>query len=306
MNQLQRDTVMRILPDFKTIGYKGKEDANLYTDQLKPGAYLEKKFKGYTLPTFDDLLRGLTSLPQGPDAGPLTQCLTWYLHVCNTFTPKLELNILHAQALIRALRQPTIPLGMANLNRLALEQWREKGAFPGNEIATLTESTAEGKDHPQQLLQLKASFDIGSDPIQLKLQINLPIRHILTFPFLALRGVMAEAFKMGIQKAESQEALRGSKIAPRKRVRDAVLDMPLDTTEGTEPDNATESVRTPKRRRVFKYDTGASLLRTPKRPTMSPISPDALTRRSDSSQPTVPIEEQEPDFQKPAMTRTKA
>jgi hypothetical protein len=299
MNQLQRDTVSRILPGFKTTGYEGKEDANLYTDQLKPGAYLEKKFKGYTLPTFDDLLRGLTSLPQGPDAGPLTRCLAWYLRVCNAFTPKLELNVLHAQALIRALRQPTIPVGMANLNRLALEQWREGGTFPGNETAALLESTAESEGHPQQRAQPKASFNIRSDPIQLKLQIGLPIRHILTFPFLALHVVVAEAFKMGIHKAESRKALRSSKIAPRKRARDTISvcdDTPRDTTEGTEPDDATESVRTPKRRRVFKDGTGASPLRTPKRPTMSPISPDALARRFDSSQPTVPVVEKELDL----------
>jgi hypothetical protein len=266
MNQLQRDTVMRFLPDFKTIGYEGKGDANVYTDQLKPGAYLEKKFKGYTLPTFDDLVRGLSSLPKGPDAGPLTQCLNWYLSVCNTFTPKLELNVLHAQALIRALRQPTIPVGMANLNRLALEQWREDGTFPGSEIAALVEDTAESERHPQQPTRPKASFNIRPDPIQFNLQIDLPIRHILTFPFLALHGVVAEAFTMGIHKAESRKALRSSKIAPRKRARDAVSvydDTPRDTIEGTEPDNA-ESVRPPKRRRVFEDGSGASLLRTPK------------------------------------------
>lgn len=296
MNQLQRDTVMRILPGFKTIGYEGKEDANVYTDQLKPGAYLEKKFKGYTLPTFDDLLLGLTSLPQEPDVGPLTQCLAWYLQVCNAFTPKLELNVLHVQALIRALRQPTIPAGMANLNRLALEQWREGGTFASNNIAVLVESTAKSEGHPQQRTQPKASFNIRPDPIQLKLQINVPIRYILTFPFLALHDVVTEAFKMGIRKAESRKALRSSKIAPRKRARDSVSDTPRDTTEGTEPDDATDSVRTPKRRRVIKDGTGASLLRTPKRHTMSPISPEAMTLRFDSSQPTVPIEEQEPDF----------
>ena len=265
MNQIQRDTVMRILPDFKTTGYKGKEDANLYTDQLKPGAYLEKKFNGYTLPTFDDLTRGLTSLPQGPDAGPLTQCLTWYLSVCNAFSPKLEFNVLHAQALIRALRQPNNPVGMPNLNRLALEQWREKGKFPCNEVATLTESTAESKVHPQQRLQPKASFDIRSDPIQLKLQVDLPIRHVFTFPFLALHGVVSEAFRMGIHKAESRKTLRSSMTTPRKRTRDAVSardDTSRDTTECTPwtgPDDAIESARTPKRRRVFEDGEEISL-----------------------------------------------
>ncbi|KAG9198565.1 hypothetical protein G6514_009806 [Epicoccum nigrum] len=299
MNQIQRDTVMRILPNFKTTGYEGKEDPNSYTDQLKPGAYLEKKFKGYTPPTFDDLLRGLTSLPQGSDAGPLTQCLSWYLRVCNAFTPKLELNVLHSQALIRALRQPSNHIGKPNLNRLALDQWRVRGTFPSNERMALMEITAESKGHFQQRRPPKASLDIRSDPIRLESQVNITIRHVLTFPFLAFHRVVAEASKAGIHKAETQKALRSSTTTPRKRARDAVSawdDTPRDTTEQTEPGDAIESERTPKRRRIFKDGTGVSLILKPKRPTMSPISPDVLTRRLDSSQPTVAFAAQELDL----------
>jgi hypothetical protein len=298
MNQIQRDTVIRILPNFKTTDYEDKEDPNLYTDQLKPGAYLEKKFKGYILPAFDDLLRGLTSLSQESDAGPLTQCLSWYLRVCNAFTPKLELNVLHAQALIRALRQPSNHIGKPNQNRFALHQWKVRGTFPSNEHMALMEITAESKGHFQQRLPPKTSLDVRSEPIRLELQVDIPIRHVLTFPFLALHGVVAEAFKVGIHKAETQKALRSSTTTPRKRARDTVSareDTPQDTAEQTEPGDAIESARTPKRRRIFIDSTGVSLILTPKRPTMSPISPDVLTRQFDSSQPTVPFAAQEPD-----------
>lgn len=65
MNQIQRDTVQRPLPAFKTSDYQGEGDSDTHIDQLQPGTNLEKKIKGYTVPTFDDLLRGLAFTPTG-------------------------------------------------------------------------------------------------------------------------------------------------------------------------------------------------------------------------------------------------
>jgi hypothetical protein len=97
MNSYQRDTVKTVLPGFKTATYKGKADRDLRVDHLAPGPHIEKTRKGFTLPTFEDLVHGLQRLPSGLDARGLTQCLSWYLNMRDSFTPKLALNVLHSR-----------------------------------------------------------------------------------------------------------------------------------------------------------------------------------------------------------------
>lgn len=194
------------LPGFKTAGYKGKSDRNLRTDQIGTGPYIESLSKGYTLPSFEDLVRGLLRLPSGLDARGLTTCISWYLNIRDTFTPKLELNVLHTQALIRALREPLKPFGPQNLDRNALEEWRSKGSFETVEI--------EHKKRQQQLIAHEVARDgrsqmhLNLDKEDVSMKVTLPLRHIMTFPFLALHGVFAEALKLGIKKAEVRRALR--------------------------------------------------------------------------------------------------
>jgi len=194
------------LPGFKTTGYKGKSDRNLRTDQLIPGPYIESMSKGYTLPSFEDLVRGLHRLPSGLDARGLTTCMSWYLNIRDTFTPKLDLNVLHTQALIRALREPLKLFGPQNLDRNALEEWRSKGSFETVEI--------EHKKHQQQLVSDEAACDgrsqmhLNLDKEDVSMKVTLSLRHVMTFPFLALHGVFAEALKLGIKKSEVRRASR--------------------------------------------------------------------------------------------------
>lgn len=211
MNQIQRDTVQRLLPQFRTVGFTGRGDKDLSTAQLKPGAYLEKKFDGYTLPTFDDLLLGLTRLPQGSDARSFTQCLEWYLEARDTFTPRLELNVLHAQALIRALKSPNTADAAPNLNKLALLQWRKAGRFAKTPITAPLDINTHKTDARTWALQdskPRTVLTIGKESMDLEMHINLPIRHVLIFPLLALHGVIAEALKTGIDRSERRRAAR--------------------------------------------------------------------------------------------------
>ncbi|KAH7072134.1 hypothetical protein BKA63DRAFT_554971 [Paraphoma chrysanthemicola] len=206
MNNYQRDIVKTAIPGFKTATYKGRSDFNLRTDHLAPGPYLRSFRKGFSLPTFDDLLRGLQHLPTGLDARDLTQCLSWYLGIRESFTPKLNLNVLHTQSLVRALRQPLKPFGPQNLDRNALEEWRTKGCFD--------EMPVEYKKHESQHTntlrgpQRKTQLFLDFDEEEVQMDLKLPIRHILTFPFLALHGVVSEALKMGIEKAKIRQASR--------------------------------------------------------------------------------------------------
>ncbi|KAF1835904.1 hypothetical protein BDW02DRAFT_261599 [Decorospora gaudefroyi] len=208
MNTFQRDTVKRLLPDFKTDILKGKHDRKLHTAHLTPGRYVQDQRTGFTVPTFDNLLCGLKHLPSGLDARGLTECLVWYLSFRDSFTPKLDLNVLHTQALIRALRLPLKPFGPQNLDCNALKEWKEKGRFEerkvGYESKNPTATTEKIEQHGRTRLHMNL------DNHEVKLDVTLPLRHILTFPFLALHNVLGSALKLGIEKAENRKAERQS------------------------------------------------------------------------------------------------
>jgi hypothetical protein len=206
MNGFQRDVFKGTIPDFKSTTYQGKPDRNLRTDGLLPGTYIESKRKGYSLPTFEDLARGLQHLPTGLDARGMTQCVSWYINSRDLFTPKLELNVLHAQSLIRALRQPLKPFGPQNLDRNALKEWRNKGKLEELEVEDVR------REREQQFAgsprNYRAQLHLNLDKEEVSMQVTLPIRHILTFPFLALHSVVGEALEMGLKKAEIRQATR--------------------------------------------------------------------------------------------------
>ncbi|KAI4693767.1 uncharacterized protein J4E84_002343 [Alternaria hordeiaustralica] len=202
MNQFQRDSVKKVIEGFKTDTINGKHDANLHTDHLEPGRYIADRRSGYVLPTFGDLLSGLNHLPSGLDARGLTECLSWYLHVRDSFTPRLELNVLHTQALIRALRIPLKRYGPQNMDCNALKEWKEKGRFEERKVyyeparPTSTESGDEA--------QKRSRLHMNLDNHEVKLDYQLQLRHVLTVPFLVLHSVMGEALKLGIEKAENR------------------------------------------------------------------------------------------------------
>jgi hypothetical protein len=206
MNGYQRDAVKISLPGFKTTTYKGKSDHNLRTDRLKPGQLIHVR-KGYTLPTFDDLVRGLQRLPSGLDARGLTQCISWYLHYRDTFTPRLDLNVLHAQPLIRALREPLRPFGPQNLDRNALEEWRSKGTFETQELEDKNQGHQEAA-FAEVGPSGRSQLHINVDTEDVALHHKLPLRHLFTFPFLSMQNMVGKALKLGIKKAEARKEAR--------------------------------------------------------------------------------------------------
>jgi hypothetical protein len=279
MNQIQRDDVKLALPGFKTSGHECVEDSDAYTNHLTPGVYLEKKLKGYTVSTFEDLLRGLSCLPSGIDARELTQCLRWYLGVRDTFHPKLELSVLHTQALTRALRLPLEPIGSQNLDKLSLQGWQDKGTFEKVRIMSNEPDTTEHKNETNDTAQPKRSqaiFDITNDPIDLKLHVNLPIRNILTFPFLAIHGVISEALQLGISNSERRRVAREGPVTPRtpriKRERQSGT-TPRTISKKSQAVEERFAERTPRKARPIEDNKQYFSVQTPKRPTVSPITP---------------------------------
>ncbi|KAF1912899.1 hypothetical protein BDU57DRAFT_457084 [Ampelomyces quisqualis] len=250
MNNFQRDVVRTAIPEFTTISYKGKSDRNLRTDQLTTGPYIHGIKKGHTVPTFGNLIRGLHRLPAGLDARGLTQCLSWYINMGNTFTPRLEMNVLHAQSLIRALREPLKPFGPQNLDRNALEQWRNAGTFETVEIENDTHQSPRAMTSTS-----RTQLHLNIDKHEVSMNLTLPIRHILTFPFLALHGPVCEAFKMGIDRAERRQEEADKRAQDTKRATKSATKINVKTkAEDNAPAELTTKVskdpyRIPKRTR---------------------------------------------------------
>jgi hypothetical protein len=265
MNGYQRDTVKTALPGFKTTSYQGKSDRNLRTDCFEPGPHIQSIRKGYSLPTFDDLVRGLQRLPSGLDARGLTQSLAWYLRNRDSFTPRLELNVLHTQSLIRALREPLKPFGPQNLDRNALEEWRNKGTFEALELEDGNQvyGGVAAKLGPSGRTILRLNLDKD----EVSMDLTLPIRHVFTFPFLALHGVVSEALKMGISKAENRQKARHGVAKRREHGREKLA----NTAEANEGEFDKEE-------KIPTYSTTEGLqtpYRTPKRPI--PVDVDLLS-----------------------------
>jgi hypothetical protein len=54
--------------------------------------------------------------------------------------------------------------------------------------------------------QKRSQLHMNLDDHEVKLDVQLPLRHVLVFPFLALHGVVGEALKLGIEKADARKA----------------------------------------------------------------------------------------------------
>lgn len=209
---------------FKASDFKPKTDMNLYSDSFSSLQFVERR--GYIVPTFDDLLRGLTYLPTGLDARELTQCLVWYLNSADMFNPRLELNVLHVQSLVRALRDPIRSYGVRNLDIIGLTEFREHNKFPNSRKVSIEKVTydvemkacecsiqtnndetrdtrIEGKRVNRAL-----KLHVDSDNETLTATASISVRSILQFPFLSMHGLVAEALRMGITNAQAKKAMR--------------------------------------------------------------------------------------------------
>ncbi|USP75538.1 hypothetical protein yc1106_02812 [Curvularia clavata] len=212
MNTFQRDSFKKVIPGFKSDTFNLKHDRNLHTLHLSPGKYIIDMSGGFTVPTLDDITRGLRHLASGLDARCMTECLDWYLSWRNAFTPPLQLNVLQVQALSRALRVPLRPFGPQNLDLNALAEWKEKGRFEERPVArrALIQSTVNRLRTDGDIEEKKNQISINLSTEKVKLHFQFPIRHVLTFPFLALHGVVGEGLKLGIAKAEKRRMERRS------------------------------------------------------------------------------------------------
>lgn len=313
LNTFQRDTVKSSIPHSNKSTRQA--DRNLHTIHLALGKSVENQCsKGFTLPTFTDLLHGLQHLPSGLDARGLTESLAWYMSVRDTFTPPLELNVLHTQSLIRALRQPLRGFGPQNLDRGALREWRDRGEgfeerrVRGGEVGGggVKKSTTAASGHIELgrvedgqenkgMGRERSQMHMNLDNDSVALHLTLPIRHFLTFPFLALHGVVAEALKVGIEKAELRLAERKAEQVKRDmeaKWAAARLEVDKDGNDGkwekgrdetVECEEKTRTYRIPKRGRPVVEEDGD------REEDQQPSPKKLKTAASDSVQQPIPI-----------------
>ncbi len=215
MEEYRRALMKVKSPSIETLKYTGGNNGTLYTDTLARGKFLEQASKTLTLPSFDDLLRGLKYLPSGPDARGLTQCLTWYLRMRDKFTPRLDLNVLHTQSLIRALRHPLTPIQPENLDKQTLQEWRDKGTFPSLDV--WDEEPPCAPLLKQDKLP-RAQIHLNLDNESVKTAFPLAIRYVLMLPFCRVQTFVRDALELGIRKAEQRREERGQQDRGGKQI----------------------------------------------------------------------------------------
>ena len=193
-------------PDSDVADLIEESDMVLCTNGLTRGKHLAKAPK--TLPSFDDLLRGLNHLPCGLDARGLTQCLIWYRRMRNSFTPPLHMSVLHTQALLRALRVPLKPTDLKDLDLETLKEWRDKGRFEELKLWDEEQSCAQILTWKHLMrAQIHLNFDNGS----VESSFSFRLRNVLAFPFVAMHNFFREALIMGIDRAEKRQQERTRK-----------------------------------------------------------------------------------------------
>ncbi|KAF1954295.1 hypothetical protein CC80DRAFT_536833 [Byssothecium circinans] len=203
INQFLRDqSRQKGIAPFRTTreGNNGKPDRNLSTAHLTPGRYIETKRDGFVVPTFDDLVKGLGYFPTGLDARGLTQCLVWYLNNRDMFSPRLQFNILHTQSLIRVLRLPVKGYGPQNLDMNALEEWKKNGKFAEKKVDDERRRHVVSEPNDHGLKRSRLDVNVGDERVRAHVSLNL--RHVLTFPFMAMIGMAAHGVAMGIENAQ--------------------------------------------------------------------------------------------------------
>jgi hypothetical protein len=210
-------------PTFKVTDLEPKADLNLYTEGFYSTQFIESR--GYTVPTFDDLLKGLKFLPTGLDARELTQCLVWYLNSADLFTPRLELNVLHVQSLVRALKLPLKDYGFRNLDIIGLNEFHEHDGYPNsrqadnerivcNKETETDESRVKKKGYGVKDAQLGVekgkhiTLHIDSSNGTITTTVPISVRSIFQLPFMSMYGMVAVALRMGIENALTKKALR--------------------------------------------------------------------------------------------------
>ena len=193
--------------DVNITKWAGKPDANLYADHFESNRTVERR--GYTVPTFDELLAGLKYLPTGIHARGLTQCLIWYLNNRDMINPRLEFNVLHTQSLMRVLQIPVKKPGNRNLDMVALQEWKDHGKFTEKEV----EDEKKTCGTPYRTLQAqvpgpKLYLNLQEETVSLK--VDLKVRHILTLPYMAIGSLYCELLEWGIEKMEQRQKDRES------------------------------------------------------------------------------------------------
>jgi hypothetical protein len=137
------------------------------------------------------------------------------VNIKDLFSPPLEINVLHTQSLVRALRIPLKVHGQRNLDKIALEEWRRNERFVEREVKSEMWKTEKGGAEKEKLE--KSKVEICLEEATVKMHVKVKLRHVLMFPFLCMVGMAAKGVEMGVRKAEKTKAER---VARKKRGKD--------------------------------------------------------------------------------------
>ena len=160
----------------------------------------------------------------------------------------------HAQPLFRVQRKDEATLEGGRQNGLIVEG-KDKTSMLRSEHQPLQMDTSK-----------KSRIELNVDDESFKLHLQLSLRHIFTFPFLAMIGMASKGIEMGVGEAEENRATRisqtkmdngadkkGATTVGLREDSATIAQQPKERTRGLSP-----SYRIPKRPRPFEEDDTAN------------------------------------------------
>lgn len=158
------------------------------------------------MPSFEQLVEGVRRMPVGIGRRHLSSVLEWYVGVRDSFTPRLELNVLHTRALVQAMRFPLRRYGPQNVDAAVLSSYRRGGGDaifgPIPMPLSLSSSLPSSNSGNKKLKRSKITLNVPRQTVEV--EVLLRVGSVLLMPYLGVGGLVCAALEWGVGRAEGR------------------------------------------------------------------------------------------------------
>lgn len=159
-----------------------------------------------SVPSFEQLVEGVRRMPVGIGRRHLSSVLEWYVGVRDAFTPRLELNVLHARALVQAMRFPLRRYGPQNVDAAVLSSYRRGGgdAISGPVPVPLPLPLSSLSSSNSQVKREKSRITLNVPRQTVQVEVSLRVGSVLLMPYFGVGGLFCAALEWGVGRAEGR------------------------------------------------------------------------------------------------------
>lgn len=163
-----------------------------------------------SVPSFEQLVEGVRRMPVGIGRRHLSSVLEWYVGVRDSFTPRLELNVLHTRALVQAMRFPLRRYGPQNVDAAVLSSYRRgggdaiSGPIPMPLSPSLSLPSSLPSLHTGDKKREKSKITLNVPRQTVEVEVSLRVGSVLLMPYFGVGGLFCAALEWGVGRAEGR------------------------------------------------------------------------------------------------------